>query len=304
MTGNLSEAISLDDAVDRMMTEDTASEEVTEDAAEEEEGAEPEEGEPTLEAEEAGDDDETESDEDTGDDADPVFEIETVNGVEQVPLSELKAGHMRQADYTRKTMELATERRDFASEKQTIEAQKQQLTEALQYWAVPVQQEPDWREMAQKLDPREFQLRQVEWQERQKRAQQAQEQYQALRDYEMQQVRQAEQQKLLEALPEWRDPARFKAEAGRMVEHAAQYGFAPEEVGAIVDHRMVRVLRDAILYREQQAKLPEAKRIAKPQKALKPGSKPDKARSQEVARKQHLDRLRQTGSIEDAIDLI
>jgi hypothetical protein len=58
---------------------------------------------------------------------------------------------------------------------------------------------------------------------------------------------------LLKALPELADPVKAKAFASELDKTMRSYGFASEEVAQVVDHRMLRVARDAMLYRAGEA---------------------------------------------------
>lgn len=319
MNENPNEAISVDEAASLMFEEperaspeaDDVTDEVETDEQSETEEPEAEELETDEEGEtsdEAEGDEEAEEveDEDTGeDDADPVFEIETVNGKQEVTLSELTAGFMRQSDYTKKTMELAEQRKAFESQNQEISQIKQQLSEALEYWAVPVEQEPNWAEIAQERTPQEVFALQQQWQERQKRKEQATQHYQALRAQEMERIRAEETEKLFGVFPEWRDPAAFQEGAKKVVAAGGNYGFSQEEMAGIVDHRMIRVLMDAQKYRELQESKPKVtKKVTQAKKKLKPGSKPNKAEQAKAARQKQMDRLKQTHSMDDAVALL
>lgn len=294
--------LSLDDAVDRLMTDQEAT---TDEAEQEPDEGTPAEAEPDEAGDDADEDTVDEAGEDEPDDDDPEFEIDTPKGAQRLKLSELRAGYLRQADYTRKTMEAADQRRAVEQERAEATQLKQQLSEALQTWAVPTEQDPDWINLAQTLDPREFNARRVQWEQRQQVKQAAREQYEQLRAYEQAQTIAKEQEALFEAFPDWREPAKFREVAGKLATGAEVYGFSAPEVSNIVDHRFVRVLSDAIAYRDMMARQPAtAKRVVKPNVSLKPGSKPNQDASRDAARKQQLSRLKQTGRMEDAIDLL
>lgn len=98
----------------------------------------------SLEAEDekqADTDEDTESDEE---DTEPVAELIEVGG-EKLSLDELKQGFLRTQDYTRKTMKLAQQRREFEQQSgefgALMQAQKgQAMQEVQRYQAVPWQQ--------------------------------------------------------------------------------------------------------------------------------------------------------------------
>lgn len=58
-------------------------------------------------------------------------------------------------------------------------------------------------------------------------------------------VKQRETQALLNAVPDWEDAAKFNEDREHIKKFAGNYGFAPEEIESIMDHRIVLLLRDA-----------------------------------------------------------
>lgn len=73
--------------------------------------------EPDTDEEEQEVDEDEESEEDT---LDEDTEIDMGEGRQPVKLSELKQGYLRQSDYTKKTQELAAQRKEFESEKEAL----------------------------------------------------------------------------------------------------------------------------------------------------------------------------------------
>ena len=113
-------------------TEEEESTEETQDESLEEESED--------EAEEPDEGEEEESEEtDDGEEEDPLYAV-TVNGEEhEVTFDELLRGYSRQSDYTRKTQELSTERKQmeelqqqYTSEVSQIQSERQQYMENLQ----------------------------------------------------------------------------------------------------------------------------------------------------------------------------
>lgn len=315
MSENLNETISMDDAASLLVKEPETASQDADDEAIEAETDEPEAEELEADDGQSDDADEDESDadddeyEDTDDaeegDDDPTFEVETANGKQEVRLSELAAGYMRQVDYTRKTMEAAELRKEAEAAKSQLSQKEQQLSEALSYWAVPTEQEPNWAEIAQERSPQEVFALQQQWNQRQTRKAKAAEYHRQLQAQQHAETVQAEQERLFEAFPEWRDPQKFRAGAEAMVKAGDNYGFSAEEMAGMVDHRMFKVLSDAMKYRNLEAAKPKvAKRVAKAPQKLKSGAKPNKAQAEKAARQKQLDRLKKTGSTDDAVSLL
>lgn len=55
---------------------------------------------------------------------------------------------------------------------------------------------------------------------------------------------QAEAERTLEAIPEWADEARRDQDRAGMAAHLAEYGYGEHHLDAIVDHRMLKYVRD------------------------------------------------------------
>ena len=80
--------------------------------------------------------------------------------------------------------------------------------------------------------------------------------------------------KLLDALPEWRDSDKAKAEKAKLAEYLTGQGFAQEDVMAASDHRLILMARKAMLYDAMQLESNAlAKKVVKTPKVLKPGVK-------------------------------
>lgn len=298
MTENPEGTISFDQAVEKMMGE---APEADDETAEPEEIEGTETGEPETSEAEA----EVETEEPDEPEAEPVFEVETVDGKKKLTLSQLKEGAMLKADYTRKTMALAEDRKAIEAAQSEVSQLKAQLAEALQVWAVPTEQEPDWVELAQKVDPQKFNAMRAHWDTRQKQAAQAREAFRNLQERQRREMIAQEQSRLLDAVPEWQDPAKFKEAAKEIVDFGNSYGFKPEELADVVDHRMLLVLRDAVAYRKLQTAKPEVtKKVAQAAVTMKPGAKPTKSAAEAEARHKQQAQLKRTGKVEDAIALL
>ena len=86
---------------------------------------------------------------------------------------------------------------------------------------------------------------------------------------------QAEAQKLLERVPEWRDRARYTADRADMDRHLQGFGFDPKELDSVYDHRLLAYIRhNALRERRLSAALEAAKdRIKKGQGAATNGAR-------------------------------
>lgn len=245
---------------------------------------------------------------------DPLVTITTVNGTEQLKQSEVEAGYMRQQDYTKKTMEVAEARKAVEAQNEQVAQLEQQLKQALEHWAVPVEQEPDWGAASQQgYSPQQIFQAQQEWANLQKKKNEAISAHQALQQQEQQKAAIATQEAQAKALqdlqaarPELVDPAKLKAFGERLTKGANDhFGITSEQIGSIMDAKSLLVLEDAVKYRELKAvKAGVTKKVAKAPTKLAPGAKPQKADNANAARQKAMKRLQQSGSTEDALALL
>lgn len=233
----------------------------------------------------------------------------TVNGEEyEVTLDELRNGYMMQSDYSRKTSDLAEQRRAFEAQQQQLEMERQRYLQELSQMQQTVDEpEPNW-EALKAEDELEYVIKRNEWREKQEAKTAAQQKYQAeiqqqqqMQMQELQQFVEAERQKLPERIPEWKDEAVAKADHEKIITYAQRSGFAPEELQGLYDSRAVKVLRDAMLWNELQQQKPAVQKKARnAPKVAKPGTTKSKADSNQARRREQRSRLKKSGRVEDA----
>ena len=128
--------------------------------------------------------------------------------------------------------------------------------------------------------------------------QQAQQQAQtAYLEREMETLRQVD--------PDFADPEKATTVRDSMLRMGSEiYGYQPEEISSVMDHRAIRVLRDAMRYQEIKDGKERAVQKAKPKpsKVVKAGAK--KTSSNRNQGRQARSKLKRSGSINDAMSLI
>ncbi len=198
----------------------------------------------------------------------------------EVTLEELQSGYSRQADYTRKTQEVAQQRRQV----QELENQYTQSLNHIQRLAQELQQTPDvpepdidWEQLSAE-DPIEF-LKQKEFARerqayREQRAQQfsqIQQEQARMQQYQAAQHLEGERQLLVDVIPAWKDAATAKAEKAAIRAFAvAEYGLDDAQLRQTYDHRVVKVLYDAYQAHKGKSKATQAiKQVEEPRPVLK-----------------------------------
>jgi len=239
----------------------------------------------------------------------PVYRV-TVDGEEiEVTQDELINGYSRQQDYTRKTQELANQRK-------TIEQQAQELAQrdAIYAQLLPKMEaqlqgelvnEPDWDSLYND-DPIAFVREKQLWDEKKEKLKAAQAEKQRLQQesYVQQQQLIAQQvqegqQRLLEIIPEWKNAEVASKEKLAIRDYGINVlGYSPQEMDAIYDYRALLGLRNAWLNSktvEATKKKPTQKapaRVARPGTTTRKKSVAPAKRAKQV--------LAKTGKVQDA----
>jgi len=292
-------------------TEEEESQPVEEDESFEEESEE--------EAEEA----EEESEETEGEEEEELYAV-TVNGEEvAVSLDELLSGYSRQSDYTRKTQEVANDRKQmealqqqYNSEVYQIQQERQQYMEALtniiagQGSEIEKFSNINWDELREQ-DPIEYVTTREQYREAQERIQSLQYQQSQAAQSQQAQMKNArhemlkvERSKLVDALPEWDEPGTQKELANTLQSYAKTQGFTQEELTELIDHRSILVLLKAQKYDQLQKSDVKSKKLKNKPKVIRAGSGTSTKGSDKSKRTAQMKRLRGTGHIDDASALL
>jgi len=237
-----------------------------------------------------------------------------VDGEEQeVTLEELQNGYSRQRDYTRKTQELAQQRK-------AVEAKYQEISQkdAIYSQLLPrmestlkgeLENEPDWNALYE-ADPIAYVREKDIWNEKKQKLQAVQAESRRLQQesamaqqQQLQQFLQYGQQQLLEQIPEWQDNEVASKEKMAIRDYGVNVlGYTPQEMDSVYDYRVLLGLRNAWLqHKTQQAtkvKPTEKKAAAR---TARPGTSnvPKSTTPVKKARQ----RLAKTGKVQDAAKL-
>jgi hypothetical protein len=286
-------------------------------APEESDEEENEESEQEQEHEEEDEDDITEDDDDTEDDAVPESQSFTVkiDGEEKaVTLDELKQGFSGQKYVQKGMQENAQARKQTEQVYNALLESRQQVTNLYQKLqnggAARQPVKPDLAMLD--TDPIGYVEANARYENDMGAYQQEMQQFQRVQQDQlhaqnlaMEAHRSQEMTRLLEIMPDLKDPSKGKVMREQMLEVGNEYGYSGEEISAIVDHRAIRVLEDARKYREilaGKSKAVEKATQKKRTQPLKAGSKKKSSLQKELRTKQN--RLKNTGSIDDAVALL
>lgn len=254
--------------------------------------------------EQSEDSDETEEDEQP-----QVFTVK-VDGKEiEVTLDELQQGYSRTQDYTRKTQQIAETRKAVEAEAAAIRAEREQYAQllgALQQQLESAGEQPvDWDRLYAE-DPIEW-VRQRELardkQEKQAAIQSEQQRLSQLtqkqREEEFKATLAKESEALIQAIPEWKDANKAKAEKALLIEFGQKVGYSEDELKNVFDHRAVLTLRKAALYDQMMSKRKDIKPVVNNgPRPVKPSAAGRVSTTTEGTRAKQ--RLAKTGRVDDA----
>ena len=236
----------------------------------------------------------------------------TVNGEKiDVDLEELKAGYQKDADYRRKTEELAIEKRELRAEEDRLKNQYSTKMEDLNSLVATLNAEINNDMNSKELDalweedPTEAAKVDRRIQKRKNTIQQAQ---QKLRDHQQaqfQEILREEQKKLHLKHPEIADPIKGATVKSNIMNYLSSKGFSNEDVARIYDSRYFDVIMDGMNYNKSKSVKPGlVSKKVKPSKFVKSGTKSTKEELNSKTRLNQIKTLKKSGNPKDATDLL
>jgi len=297
-----SDALSLSDATDMLLDTNAPEEasEVIEEPTEEE----------STEYEAADDDEgqveyEDDDSEDTAEDDAEYYTVK-VDGEEMKVTSEdlVKSYQLEKA--AQKRLQEASQKRKSAEEQmsaieqerlryaQGLQALEQQLTQGYQE---PTQEY--WNKLYED-DPLEYIKQKDAYRDRREQISRVQQEQAQIYNQALEQ----ERQKMYQIIPEWQDPQVESKEKAEVLKFAQHMGYETQQIQNFTA-RDVALLRRAYLYDYLQEQKPTVKKkIAKAPKMVKGGSPKTSRQVSSEASKKAFDKLRKTGSKEDAVNFL
>lgn len=235
-------------------------------------------------------------------------------GDEELDVEEVAAGYMKDADYRRKTAEAAEAKRIAQAQIEQVAAERTHYANHIDTVLQRLQSQliGDQKALAELAtenpalwvaENAKFQQRYADYQQAvQEREnigkQQAFEQQQAYSNYLI-----AENQRLIETLPSWKDPVKRQADEQAIAQVlSSKYGYTEQELSQIADSRAVRVARDAMLWQRHLATVGK-KATTAPPTPVRAGAAPQNSANSRTE-KDLAQRLKRTGNVDDAVALL
>lgn len=281
----------------------------------------PEEGQaeaqPEQENDEGGNEQEVEQEEVSSEESEPDqdeqrFQVKVGGEDKELTLTELKSLAQQGADYTKKTQQVAEQRKAVEAEQKAIEeakymrdayAERLQAMEQL----LNAQQPQEDLESLKDSDPIGYAVRVAEMSQNKEKLyaiqaerQRIAEMQQAEQQQEVQKYLSQQAAVLSESLPEYSDPVKGEALRSDLRTFAKNLGFSDQELSAVRDARHVMALYKAMQYDKLQQSKPQLnKRVSEPPKTIKSGNSNTATNTDQ--HKKAMAQLQKTGKIRDAV---
>lgn len=233
-------------------------------------------------------------------------------------VDEWRRGNLRDADYRRKTMEIAATRKELETKLSDI-AQKSQFFDQNVNFAIALAQAHMPRPPDQSLlhsDPIGYLEQRAAYEEGASQLQQlvaakqqAEQESQSRIAVEMTTILHAEKDQLVAAMPELATPAKARQFNDDLSKSIERYGFTARDLAQVADHRLILLAKDAMAYQRLMANRPKAQAKANNATPMQvPGHRPGPGEAKARVSKDKWDSLRRDGSLESGaavlLDLI
>jgi len=237
----------------------------------------------------------------------------TVNGEKiDVNLDELKAGYQKDADYRRKTEELAIEKRQLTSDKDRLTKDYSTKIEDLNNLTATLNAEINSEINSKELDklfdedPTEAAKIERKIRRRKENIVTAQRKLRTHQNDQLQNVLREEQKKVNLKYPDFTDPVKGATLKTNLRNYMVERGFNDQEISGIYDSRMFDVVVDGMSHRNNinRPKPNLAKKIVKPTKVVRSGIKETKDEKISQLRLDQINRLKRSGNPRDATNLL
>lgn len=312
MTPNGSESLTVDQAASSllgMMNAEEASQEQTESHESDEVEAQAEES--HEESYESEDSEEAEQEQEQ-----PRYRVKVDGQEYDVTQDELVKGYQREADYTKKTQNLAEQRKAVEAEKSAVEQAKQlrdTYAQRLQIIEQALRSQTPSEDLnaLKEVDPIGYAVRVAENSEKEKqlyaiRSEQARiaQMQQSEQVQHLQQVVASEAEKLTKFLPEYADPEKGEQVRSNIKRYAESVGFSSDELSKVYDSRAVLTLYKAMQYDKLMSNKGEVtKKVGQAPKMVKSGVGKAMGSMEAEQTKRMKQQLRSSGKVSDAAKL-
>lgn len=259
-------------------------------------------------------DDDEEADDEADQEAPVLYTVKVDGKEEQVTLEDLQRGYSGQKYVQKGMQEAAAQKKQAEEVYSALLAERQQLVDMyqqMQQGQFLTKPNPPSEDLLNS-DPigyieqkARYDKAVEDYNQQQGKMGELMQQSEQARERAVQAYLQQEMQSLANVMPEFSDAQKATKLKDKLVDGGQNYyGYTKDDIDRIMDHRAIRVLNDAIKYREIVAGKSKAEKKAKGAKpVIKPGAKKIQNPSRKAMERQKA-KFKQSGRIEDLVGLI
>jgi len=243
-----------------------------------------------------------------------TFKVKAAGEEKDVTLDELIKGYQLGADYTKKTTEVAEQRKAVEAERQAIQEAKQvrdayaQRLNAIEEFIVSQTPNEDLNYLKEN-DPIGYAVKVAELSEKKEQLAAIRAEQDRIAQLQQSETARAMQErvaqeatKLAQVLPEFSDPAKGENLRNEIRNYGKSLGFTDQELASVYDSRHVVTLHKAMMYDKLQKSKPAVtKKVSEAPKMLKAGSSTSNNNTETI--KKQKAQLRNSGHVRDAAAL-
>ncbi len=231
----------------------------------------------------------------------PTYTVKVGDEDREVTIDEMRKGYMMESDYRKKTSEVAERRKALEAKEAEFDAQ---LNEAHVFLEMEVESLSSDEMQQLKHDDPDAYLKEFD---RVQAKVDAFNKAKDKRDAELKEKSQErahiEREALLRAIPEWLDSNVMAEEGNAVLSHVKALGFSDEEVGQMIDHRLLVMARNSMRLEQINSQDISDKKVETPPKTQQPAAKADPVSQQTERIKGMRSQLKRSGSMQDAARL-
>ena len=169
-------------------------------------------------------------------------------------VAEWRKGHMLQSDYTKKSQANAEIRKTLEAKSAEIDSVKSKLTDHISALESSISNELNSEEMKdlREIDFGEYSRRKEDLEEKQKLSEKAKKELADLQETENKDRIANESKLLMDAIPDWQDPIKFKAGQEVINAYLDAKSFSDDDVKSLTSHKLMIAVNDAAKYHKLQ----------------------------------------------------
>jgi hypothetical protein len=231
----------------------------------------------------------------------PRYKVKVGDEERDVTIEDLRKGYMMEADYRKKTSEVAEKRKSLETKAAQIE---EQLAEAKTLLDLDIEslQSPEMQELKE-IDPEAYLKQFDKVQKKVDKFNKLKQKREAEQMERQRELNQKEYEALMTAIPEWLDETTRNTEVKEVFSSLSKLGYSEKELQNLADHRVFAMARKAHMFDKIQTQDLESKKVRTPPKTQQPGTANNAQDRQSTESKNLKAKLQKSGNMRDAANL-